>query len=87
MDAATRDVDGWLAELVARDPRIDRTLLRIIANVLARRDLAADVYLIISDALEEAAGECVAGGRAVDALPLRLLSNAVASAAPRGSFW
>lgn len=91
MRPVPRDADHWLALLIERDPRIDRTLLRIIAGVLARDDLLPDVHLIIADALDEAAKECVAGGRALDALPFRLLRNLVRSEAdhaPRtGAFW
>ncbi len=86
-----RDAGHWLALLIQRDPRLDRTLLRIIAGVLARDDLAPDVLLIIADALDEACRECIAAGRPLDAFPLRSVGNLVrdeaAQAPRRGSFW
>jgi hypothetical protein len=86
-----RSAEDWLLVLLQRDPRLDRTLLRVIAGVLARDDLLPDVHLILADALDEAAQECVAGGRAIDALPLRAVRNIVSRAAeqaPRiGAFW
>jgi hypothetical protein len=85
-----RSADHWLALLIERDP-LDRTLLRMIAALLARDDLLPDVYLIVADALDEACRECVAGGRALDAVSLRMLRNLIVSegeAAPRaGTFW
>lgn len=83
------DAGAWLALLIERDPRIDRTLLRVIAGILAREDLHPDVYLIIADALDEAARDSIAGGRPLDALPLRLLRNLVSgeTSRRRGSFW
>lgn len=86
-----RSADHWFALLIGRDPRLDRSLLRVIAGLLARDDLLPDVYLIVADALDEASRECIAGGRALDALPLRALRNLVTTegeTAPRvGAFW
>lgn len=86
-----RSADHWFALLQERDPRLDRTLLRVIAGVLARDDLLPDVHLVLADALDEAAQECLAGGREEDALPLLAVRNLVSQAAeeaPRtGAFW
>jgi hypothetical protein len=82
-----RDAEHWFVLLLERDSRLDRTLLRVIAGILARDDLPPDVRLIIADALDEAAAECVAGGRAIDALPLRMLRNLVVAVPARGTFW
>jgi hypothetical protein len=86
-----RDFDQWFALLAGRDPQLDRTMLRIIAGVLARDDLPPDVHLIIADALDEATRECLAAGRINEAFPLRrlrvLLWNEAEAAPRRGSFW
>lgn len=84
-----RDAGDWFALLLDRDPRIDRTLLRIIAGLLAREGLHPDIYLILADALDEAARESIGAGRPLDALPFRLLRNLLATEAARrrGSFW
>jgi hypothetical protein len=78
------DPRSWLSDLSELAPRVDRTLLRITANLLASHS-GSDALLILSDALREAGTELLLDGRerlAADMLSLALLVSAEAGRRP-----
>lgn len=84
-----RDRAAWLAALTRLAPRVDQTLLRVLAGVLANGATPHDVLLLIGDALREAYSQAMVDGRLRDACEIGAVSMVVAGEAerPRPGFW
>ncbi len=81
------DPATWLSELSLVAPRTDRTALRIIARLLADTQ-NADVLLLVSDALAEAARGFMIESRPRDAAEMIALGGLIGAHVQRrrGSF-
>lgn len=79
----------WLDELTRVAPRTDRTLLSMMARLLADDRVPPDVLLLLVDALTEAAMDAMFDDRLRDAGEAIALAAKVAAAAarPRPGFW
>jgi hypothetical protein len=84
-----RDAGTWLVALTSAAPRVDRTLLRILAELLAEPATPRDLLFNAADALGDASRDALLESRLRDACEISALAMFVANAAlhPRPGFW
>jgi hypothetical protein len=83
------DPRALLDRLTSLAPRVDKTLLRVIADLMADDCLPVGVLLNVGDALGEAYQAAMLDGRLRDAVEIGAVSMVVAREAerPRPGFW